>query len=86
MLADGVEAKFRAVLPQTPEEVEKLVRSVLDDRLEDHQFDNTDLTLQDLDVIREALIDALRGRTHSRLRYPDDEKKQPEKILRKKKA
>jgi len=79
MLADGVEAKYRAVVPTTPEAVEKLVRTVLDDRLAQHQFDNTDLTLHDLDVIREALIDALRGRSHSRLLYPEDEKKQPGK-------
>jgi putative nucleotidyltransferase with HDIG domain len=79
MLADGVEAKYRAVLPGTLEEVEKLVRTVLEDRLAEHQFDDTDLTLRDLDVIRGALIDALRGRSHSRLLYPDDEKKQPGK-------
>jgi putative nucleotidyltransferase with HDIG domain len=82
MLADGVEAKYRAVAPSSPEEVEKLVRDVLDDRVAQHQFDDTDLTLHDLDVIREALIDALRGRTHSRLRYPEDEKKQPERTTR----
>jgi putative nucleotidyltransferase with HDIG domain len=75
MLADGVEAKFRAVAPDTPEDIEKLVRSVLDDRLAERQFDDTDLTLRDLTAIREALVDALRGRTHSRLRYPEDEKK-----------
>jgi cyclic-di-AMP phosphodiesterase PgpH len=75
MLADGVEAKFRAVAPATPEDVEKLVRSVLEDRVADHQFDDTDLTLHDLDILRTALVDALRGRTHSRLLYPDDETK-----------
>ena len=86
MLADGVEAKYRAVVPTTPEDVEKLVRTVLDDRLAQHQFDNTDLTLHDLDVIREALIDALRGRSHSRLLYPEDEKKQPPKNTQRRKS
>ncbi len=86
MLADGVEAKFRAVLPTTPEDVEKLVRTVLDDRLAQHQFDNTELTLHDLDVIREALIDALRGRTHTRLLYPEDEQKKPEKTAQRRKS
>jgi putative nucleotidyltransferase with HDIG domain len=82
MLADGVEAKFRAVAPNTPEDVEKLVRTVLDDRLNEHQFDDTDLTLHDLETIRQALIDALRGRTHSRLKYPEDEKKPPEQAAK----
>jgi hypothetical protein len=82
MLADGVEAKFRAVAPTTPEDVEKLVRAVVDDRLAERQFDDTDLTLRDIETIREALIDALRGRSHSRLRYPDDEQKKPERSPR----
>lgn len=86
MLSDGVEAKYRAVVPTTPEDVEKLVRTVLDDRLAQHQFDDTELTLHDLDVIREALIDALRGRSHSRLLYPEDEKKQPSKTAQPRKS
>ncbi len=79
MLADGVEAKFRAVGPSTSEEIETLVREVVDDRLGQRQFDQTDLTLHDVEVIREAFADALRGRVHIRLRYPEDEKKQPGK-------
>jgi putative nucleotidyltransferase with HDIG domain len=79
MLADGVEAKFRAVGPSTSEDIEKLVRDVVDDRLSQRQFDNTDLTLHDLEVIVDAFADALRGRVHIRLLYPEDEKKQPGK-------
>ncbi|MGD0174311.1 MAG: HDIG domain-containing metalloprotein [Anaerolineales bacterium] len=79
MLADGVEAKFRAVGPATSEEIETLVREVVDDRLGQRQFDQTDLTLHDVEIIREAFADALRGRIHIRLRYPEDEKKQSSK-------
>jgi cyclic-di-AMP phosphodiesterase PgpH len=79
MLADGVEAKFRAVGPSTSEEIESLVDDVVEDRLRQRQFDQTDLTLRDVETIREAFADALRGRVHIRLRYPEDEKKQPAK-------
>jgi cyclic-di-AMP phosphodiesterase PgpH len=79
MLADGVEAKFRAVGPTTSEDIETLVREVVDDRLAQRQFDQTDLTMHDVEIIREAFADALRGRVHIRLRYPEDEKKQPTK-------
>jgi putative nucleotidyltransferase with HDIG domain len=79
MLADGVEAKFRAVGPSTSEDIETLVREVVDDRLAQRQFDQTDLTMHDVEIIREAFADALRGRVHIRLRYPEDEKKQLEK-------
>jgi cyclic-di-AMP phosphodiesterase PgpH len=74
MLADGVEAKFRAVGPASQEEVEALVTSVIDDRLGQEQFVETDLTLQDLERVRRSFVETLRGSLHTRLRYPDDEK------------
>lgn len=83
MLADGVEAKFRAVSPTTPEDIDALVRHVIDDRLAQHQFDETNITLLDLDQIRQAFSDALRGRIHGRLRYPEDEKSQKDNPARK---
>jgi putative nucleotidyltransferase with HDIG domain len=72
MLADGVEAKFRAVGPTSQEEIEALVRSVIDDRLSQQQFVETDLTLQDLERIRRSFVETLRGSLHTRLKYPDD--------------
>jgi putative nucleotidyltransferase with HDIG domain len=83
MLADGVEAKFRAVGPTAPEDIDALVRNVIDDRLTQHQFDETDVTLRDLEKIRIAFSDALRGRIHGRLRYPEDEKGQQGKTAKK---
>ena len=78
MLADGVEAKFRAVGPTSQEEIEALVRSVIDDRLNQQQFVDTDLTLHDVERIRRSFIETLRGGLHTRLRYPDDEKPKPQ--------
>ncbi len=74
MLADGVEAKFRAVGPASQEEIEALVRSVIDDRLGQQQFIDTDLTMHDLERVRRSFVETLRGSLHTRLRYPDDEK------------
>jgi hypothetical protein len=78
MLADGVEAKFRAVGPTSQEEIEALVRSVIDDRLNQQQFVDTDLTLQDVERIRRSFVETLRGGLHTRLRYPDDEQAKPQ--------
>jgi cyclic-di-AMP phosphodiesterase PgpH len=75
MLADGVEAKFRAVSPTTGEDIDSLVRQVIDDRLSQHQFDETNLTLSDLEDIRLSFCDTLRGTIHPRLRYPEDDPK-----------
>jgi putative nucleotidyltransferase with HDIG domain len=71
MLADGAEAKARADNPRDEEEIEQLVRWVIEDRLNKGQFDRTDLTLKDLDTIRRTLAASLKGMYHPRLRYPE---------------
>jgi putative nucleotidyltransferase with HDIG domain len=73
MLADGVEAKFRALAPKTPEEIEALVRNLIEDRLAQHQFDDTDLTMKELEQVRLTLTETLRSNLHVRLKYPEDE-------------
>ncbi|MCJ7511860.1 MAG: HDIG domain-containing protein [Anaerolineales bacterium] len=71
MLADGVEAKARADAPETEEEIEDLVRWVVEDRLSKGQLDRTELTFRDLDNIRRSFVSSLRSMYHSRLRYPE---------------
>jgi putative nucleotidyltransferase with HDIG domain len=71
MLADGVEAKARAESPNSDEEIEELVRWVVDDRLAHGQLERTDLTLRDLDNIRHSFVRTLKGMYHPRIRYPE---------------
>ncbi len=71
MLADGVEAAARAETPQTEEEIDKLVRWVIEDRMAKRQLDQTDLTLKDLDTIRRSFVKTLKNMYHPRLRYPN---------------
>jgi hypothetical protein len=71
MLADGVEAKARADKPQNREEIDKLVRWVIADRLSNGQLARTDLTLKDIDTIRSTFTSALRNFYHPRLQYPE---------------
>jgi hypothetical protein len=71
MLADGCEAKTRADRPQNEEDIERIVQSVIDDRLSESQLDEADLTMRELAIIRASFISTLRGLYHPRLRYPD---------------
>jgi putative nucleotidyltransferase with HDIG domain len=71
MLADGVEAKARADKPQNREEIDKLVRWVIADRLSNGQLARTDLTLKDIDTIRSSFTNTLRNFYHPRLQYPE---------------
>ncbi len=69
-MADGVEARARAEAPKDDEQIEEIVRWVIQDRLNRGQFDRTNLTLKDLDSIRRSFVSTLRGMYHPRLRYP----------------
>ncbi|MHB1294930.1 MAG: HD family phosphohydrolase [Anaerolineae bacterium] len=71
MLADGVEAWVRANRPPTVAETERVIRQVINDRLVSGQLDECDLTLKDLDRIREAFVNVLQGVFHPRIKYPE---------------
>lgn len=74
MLADGVEAKARAEMPQDEGSIDELVRWVIDDRVTSGQLDQTDLTLKDLNYIRSSFVKTLKSIHHPRLRYPQNQK------------
>ncbi len=71
MLADAVEAWVRADRPATEPEMERVIRRVINDRLIGGQLDETELTLKDLDRIREAFGSVLKGLYHPRIQYPE---------------
>lgn len=71
MLADGCEAFVRARKPATPEEMTELINKIVVDRLNDHQLDNSDLTLRDIDLVRQSFAETLRGLYHPRIDYPE---------------
>jgi putative nucleotidyltransferase with HDIG domain len=71
MLADSVEAAVRASAPESASEMERIVRKITNDRLVSAQLDECDVTLRDLERIREAFIAVLQGVFHPRLQYPE---------------
>jgi len=72
MLADGVEAKIRADMPEDEAALGAAVAWVIEDRLASGQLARTDLTLKDLDTIRRSFVTTLRSIYHPRIRYPAD--------------
>ena len=49
-----------------------MVDRIIAERLEDGQFDECDLTLRDLERIREAFVAQLLGMYHRRIEYPQN--------------
>lgn len=70
MLCDSGEAAIRAMDNPDAEKVDKLLHSLINQRISQGQFDNCDITLRDLDVIRTTIIDAFGGQYHRRVKYP----------------
>jgi hypothetical protein len=72
MLADGVEASVRSLEARDEPSIRAMVARIIDERTTDGQFDECDLTLRDLERIREAFVGQLLGMYHTRIAYPQN--------------
>ena len=72
MLADCVEASVRSLTAQDEPAIRAMVDRIIHERLDDGQFDECDLTLRDLERIREAFVAQLLGMYHRRIEYPQN--------------
>ena len=72
MLADGVEASVRSLAARDEPAIRAMVARIIDERVSDGQFDECELTLRDLEKIREAFIGQLLGMYHTRIAYPQN--------------
>ena len=71
MLVDGCEAAVRAIsTSRTHEEVEKVIRSIFEDRINRDQFSECEITMLDLEIIKKTIQDNLSGVYHERINYP----------------
>ncbi|WMM32197.1 HD family phosphohydrolase [Shouchella clausii] len=74
-IADSVEAAVRSMQKPTPDKIENLVDKIIKDKLEDGQFDESDLTLAELNAIKVSLCETLNGTFHQRIEYPEEKPK-----------
>jgi putative nucleotidyltransferase with HDIG domain len=71
MLADGCEARARAELPKTDEELRTLIKKIIDGCIQDGQLEESNLTLRDLKEIADAFFQVMLNTHHPRLIYPE---------------
>ncbi len=77
MLADSVEALSRTLDNSNRESLEKSIDNIIKERLLDGQLDNSDLSLKDLNAVKESFVRNLVGMGHRRIKYkkiPGEEK------------
>ncbi|MEQ6355874.1 HD family phosphohydrolase [Lysinibacillus sp. M3] len=73
-VADSVEAAVRSMKEPNAEKIQKLVRAIIDDRVQDSQFDECDISIKELKCIERVLCETLNGIFHSRIEYPKADK------------
>ncbi len=69
MIADTVEAATRAYMPPTKEEFVQRINSLVDEKLNLGQFDECPITMEDLTVIKNTIVNVLPSIHHSRVSY-----------------
>ena len=71
-LFSDVEASVRSLAARDEPAIRAMVGRIIDERISDGQFDECDLTLRDLERIRNAFVQQLLGMYHTRIAYPQN--------------
>ncbi|MCL1911423.1 MAG: HDIG domain-containing protein [Leptospirales bacterium] len=71
MLADAIEAASRSLQEPTPAKLSGLVRKIIYNKLNEGEFEHTDLSMVDLDVVAMSFLVILNGIYHTRIEYPE---------------
>lgn len=74
MLVDGIEAASRSLPEKTYSNLQKLINSMIDQKISDRQLDHSALTFNDIDIIKGVLLNKLINIYHIRIEYPKEEK------------
>lgn len=78
MICDAVESGVRSLSNLNEERLREFIDKIIQQRSEDRQFDECDLTLKKLDTIGDVLTKRLRTSMHGRIAYP--ERKAPPRL------
>ena len=70
MIADSSEAATRTLPDRSPEKVEAFVRTLIEERLDLGQFENCNITMRELTIVKSTIVNQLTGVYHSRVAYP----------------
>ncbi|MCX7862997.1 MAG: HDIG domain-containing protein [Bacteroidales bacterium] len=72
MIVDAVEAASRSLKEITEESLQKMIDSIIQQKLNEHQLDLAPLTLKELSIIKDILKKRLKNIYHIRISYPND--------------
>lgn len=71
MLCDTIEAASRTLKANTAEEYSKFVENIVAAKISDGQFDESDISIKELNIVKESLKSYLAQLYHERVAYPN---------------
>lgn len=71
MIVDASEAALRSLNVNEPLIAQRMVDAIVKERLELGQFDNCELTMNEINIIKQTIITTYIGIKHERVKYPD---------------
>jgi putative nucleotidyltransferase with HDIG domain len=72
LLADSTEASIRSIDKPTPSKVENLINKIFTDKINDDQLNESGLSLNDIETIKETFISIFKSIYHSRIDYEEE--------------
>jgi len=79
MMADSVEAASRSLPNPDDKQIEILIDKIIDAKIQDNQFDNASITIQEINSVRRILKKLMKSIYHIRIQYPAEQV--PNKII-----
>ncbi|MDR0497598.1 MAG: HDIG domain-containing protein [Treponema sp.] len=72
MLADVAEAAVKSLNKPSATEIEKFIQELISQKVEHGQLAQSELTFRELETIKNAFVQVLKGYYHSRIEYPKE--------------
>ena len=73
MLADTIEAACHTLENPTSQRLDKFITMLINQKVENKQLDNCDLTFRDISKIKAAFVNLLTGYYHNRIKYQNQQ-------------
>lgn len=71
MIVDACEATLRSLSVSDKAKAEEVVDKIVSERMDFGQFENSDLSIKEMDIIKQTIISTYLGAKHERVKYPE---------------
>ena len=71
MMADSVEAASKSLKNPSSEQLEEFVNKIVSDKMNENQFDSSDITLKEIEIVKNILFKKLVNIYQLRIEYPE---------------